>query len=223
MIDVHAQANAVARDLRTLQDDGGTIRIQSLAQEYPSGIDDVWDAVTSAERIPRWFLPVTGDLELGGRYQLEGQAGGEVLDCDPPADGTASYRVTWEYGGAVSWLMVRLTALADDRTSLAIEHSARAEDEPAGFWETYGPGATGVGWEGGLLGLALHLGTQAGSLTPDEAAAWALTDEGRSFYRATADAWAKAHVRSGADPDVAARAADQTFAFYTGQQGSPGE
>ena len=45
----------------------------------------MWDAVTSAERIPRWFLPISGDLRLGGRYQLEGNAGGEVLECAPPA------------------------------------------------------------------------------------------------------------------------------------------
>ena len=33
-----------------------------------AAIDDVWDACTNPERIPRWFLPVSGDLRLGGRY-----------------------------------------------------------------------------------------------------------------------------------------------------------
>jgi hypothetical protein len=39
---------------------------------YPASQSDLWDAVTNADRIPRWFLPVSGDLRLGGHYQLEG-------------------------------------------------------------------------------------------------------------------------------------------------------
>jgi hypothetical protein len=46
-------------------------------------VEDVWDAITSAERIPRRFLPVSGDLRLG-RYQLQGNAGGEITGCNPP-------------------------------------------------------------------------------------------------------------------------------------------
>lgn len=221
MIAVPAQIDAVTRELRTEQSDDDRLTVQTLTQQYPSGIDDVWDAVTSAERMPRWFLPISGDLRLGGRYQLEGQAGGEVLECTPPHEGAASYRVTWEFGGAVSWLRVTLAEVAPGRTSLRIEHTARAADVPEGFWELYGPGATGVGWDGGLLGLALHLGAQDATLSPADAAAWAATDNGRAFYRAAADSWADAHVRSGADPAQAAAAADQTYAFYTGTE--PGE
>ena len=57
------------------------------------------DAVTSAERIPRWFLPVSGRLELGGRYQLEGNAGGTIRRCERPSH----LGLTWELGGDVSW------------------------------------------------------------------------------------------------------------------------
>ena len=28
--------------------------------------------------------PISGDLRLGGRYQLQGNAGGEILVCEPP-------------------------------------------------------------------------------------------------------------------------------------------
>lgn len=216
MPDVNAQVEAVDRRLRAIDLDGAPANVQTLTQDYASDIDDVWDAVTSGERIPRWFLPISGDLRLGGRYQLEGNAGGEVLDCAPPSDGTAGYRVTWEFGGGVTWLAVRLTSLDDERTRVELEHTARAGDIPPGFWEQFGPGATGVGWDGGMLGLALHLAGDA-SLTPETAAEWAFTDEGRAFYRAAADAWGDAHVESGAEPDVAARAADATYAFYTGQ------
>src|SRR5699024_4285888 len=83
---------------------------QTLEQTYPAPLADVWAAVTTAERIQRWFLPVSGDLRPGGRYQFEGNAGGEILACEPPADGTAEVAVTWELMGAVSWVTLRLAA-----------------------------------------------------------------------------------------------------------------
>lgn len=215
MVDVRSQIGAVRRAMRTEEGDGGPLSVQSLQQRLPSPIDDVWAAVTDPERLPRWFAPVSGELRLGGRYQVEGNAGGEVLECDPPAEGTAGLRVTWEFGGTVSWLTVRLDADGEG-TLLEIEHSARVEDEPSEFWDTYGPGATGVGWDGGFLGLALHLGATAGSLSPAEAEEWAGTDEGRDFYRRSAEAWARADVASGTDPEVAARRAEATHAFFTG-------
>jgi len=215
MVDVQSQLAAVSRGIRTEDREGQPSHVQTLEQAYPAPIDDVWEAVTSADRIARWFLPVSGELKPGGRYQLEGNAGGEVLECVPPADGEASYRITWEFGGGVSWVTVRLAA-DGEQTRFELEHVARVADMPAEMWETYGPGATGVGWDGGLLGLALHLGGTEGSLSPAEAEAWAVTDEGRSFYRGSADGWAAAHVLSGADPQHAARNADATYGFYTG-------
>lgn len=217
MVDVSKQIEAVTRAMRTEDVDGEEILTQTLAQEYSAGIEDVWEAATSAERIARWFLPVSGELRLGGRYQLEGNAGGEILECAPPSDGRAEYRVTWEFGGGMSWVTVRLAEEGPERTRFELEHAARMADMPGDMWDMFGPGATGVGWDGGLLGLSLHLGAVEGSLSPAEAEAWAVTDEGKSFYRAAADGWAEAHVAAGADRETAARAADATFGFYTGQ------
>ncbi|WP_194396459.1 SRPBCC domain-containing protein [Microbacterium atlanticum] len=217
MVDVQAQVAAVTREIASDEIDGFPSRVQTLAQTYPSPIDDVWDAVTSAARIARWFLPVSGDLVLGGRYQFEGNAGGEIQECATPADGRAHYKATWEYGGGVTWLTVRLTAEGPEATRLELEHVARTDDVPDGFWETYGPGATGVGWDGGLLGLSLHLSGSGDGPTPAEAEAWALSNEGRAFYRAAADGWGAAHAADGTDAETARRAADNTYAFYTGQ------
>ncbi|HKP06779.1 MAG TPA: SRPBCC domain-containing protein [Microbacterium sp.] len=216
MVDVQAQLAAVTREIESEEVDGFPSHVQTLAQTYPSPIDDVWDAVTSAERIARWFQPISGDLMLGGRYQIEGNAGGEIQECAPPANGAAHYKATWEYGGGVTWLTVRLTAEGADATRFELEHIARTDDVPAEFWDLYGPGATGVGWDGGLLGLSLHL-TGGGGPKPEDAEAWAFTDEGRAFYRGAADAWGAAHAADGADPAAASRAADNTYAFYTGQ------
>ncbi|GAB3816374.1 SRPBCC domain-containing protein [Tessaracoccus terricola] len=216
MVDVIAQLGAVSRAVVTEERDGEPARVQSLEQTYPSPIEDVWEAVTHADRIERWFMPVEGELALGGRYQLLGNAGGTVLECTPPSDGSAGYRITWEFGGGMSWVSISLAGEGDS-TRLVLEHVAREADVPQEMWDTFGPGATGVGWDGGLLGLGLHLGATAGELSPADAEAWAGTDEGRQFYRGAADAWAAAHVVAGADAAVAARNADATYGFYTGQ------
>lgn len=216
MVDVQSQIDAVSRAMRTEEIDAAQSHVQVIAQEYPAGIAEVWDATTT-ERIARWFLPISGDLRVGGRYQLTGNAGGEVLSCTPPDGGTAGYRATWEFGGNISWITVRLTSPGPERTRLELEHTSRVDDIPAEMWETYGPGATGVGWDHGLLGLALHLGSLEGRITPEAAQEWALSEEGKAFARAAADRWADVHVAAGADREQAVRAADATFGFYTGQ------
>jgi len=51
MVDVPEQIAAVTRALRSEEVDGESSHVQTLVQEYPAGIDDVWDAATTAERI----------------------------------------------------------------------------------------------------------------------------------------------------------------------------
>lgn len=218
-MNVDAQIDAVTRGVATREADGEPSRVQTLSQTYRAPIADVWDAVTSAERIGRWFLPVTGDLRLGGRYALEGNASGTVESCDPPADGRAAYRVTWEFGGGVTWLTVRLSALDAEHTTLDLEHVARVADVPDELWQSFGPAGTGIGWDSGLLGLSLHLTDPASR--PDDPVAWTLTDEGRHFMRRSADAWAVEHARDGVDASAAAAAADATFNMYTGEGPAP--
>ena len=94
-------------------------------------------------------MPISGDLKVGGSYQLEGQAGGTVLTCDPPKNFTA----TWEFGGGVSWIDVSVSSDGPDRARLVIEHIAHVDDH----WDQFGPGAVGMGWDSMVLGLALHL------------------------------------------------------------------
>src|ERR1700712_3758023 len=105
MIDVTHQIEQVERRVgsRTLTD--GDARVLTISQAYDTTVDDLWDACTNPERIPRWFLPVSGDLRLHGHYQLEGNAGGTVEACDPPR----SFAATWEAGGDISWIEVRIT------------------------------------------------------------------------------------------------------------------
>ena len=128
MIDVSQQINAVRRQVGTRVLEAGEARTVTVSQSYASPIEDVWDACTNPERIPRWFLPISGDLRVGGRYQLEGNAGGTIERCDPPS----SFAATWEFGDQVSWIEVRLTAEPGARTLLALEHIAHVDDEVRG-------------------------------------------------------------------------------------------
>lgn len=209
MIDVKQQVNSVRRTLghRTLE--AGEARVSTISQVYDTGIDDLWEVVTRPERIERWFLPVTGELKEGGHYQIEGNAGGTVTSCDKPR----AYTATWEYGGDVSWIEVRLTPEADG-TRFELEHVAHVKDE---WWDQFGPTATGLGWDSGLLGLANHLADPATPRPEGEALmTWVASDEGKLFYRLTADAWAAAAVADGEDPAKAAGMADRGYAAYTG-------
>jgi len=85
MIDVTAQINAVQRTVGTRTWQAGEVRVVTISQTYPTDGADLWDACTNRERIPRWFLPITGDLVVGGTFQIEGNAGGTVFDAAPVA------------------------------------------------------------------------------------------------------------------------------------------
>lgn len=206
-IDPVATAGLVAREIRSGERDGTPTKIAVARRSYPTDRADLWEAVTSAERIGRWFLPVSGDLAVGGRYQLEGNAGGTVERCDAPA----AFDVTWEFGGSVSWLTVALTE-AGDGTVLELVHEAVV---PQDLWDQYGPGATGVGWDLALMGLGLHVADPASAIDPKAAEAWSLSSDGVAFARLAATGWADAAVADGDDPDGAHAAAERTVAFYT--------
>src|SRR5829696_9345065 len=95
---------------------GGDGHTVELARAYDAPVEDLWDACTRPERIVRWFLPVSGDLSPGGRYQLEGNAEGEILACEPPS----RLSVTWEYGGGISWVDVHLAPDGSGGTELRL-------------------------------------------------------------------------------------------------------
>lgn len=126
---------------------------------YDTTVDDVWDAITNAERIPRWFRPVSGDLHLDGRYQLEGNASGSITRCDPPEH----LALTWESGGSTSSVTVRLSPNARGGTQLQLQHASPSGGDADDLWKQFGPGAVGVGWDLALMGF--YTGVQR---TPEE-------------------------------------------------------
>lgn len=184
----------------------------TISQTYDAEVDDLWDACTNPERIPRWFLPVSGELRLGGRYQLEGHAGGTVERCDPPK----SFFATWEWDGTVSWIEVRVSPEADDKTRLEIDHIAHVDQQ----WEEFGPGAAGVGWDMILMGLTEHL-SGAPAVKPEDAMAWQASAEGHEFVKRSSELWYEANLAAGTDEAAARAAADRTTAAYTAPPETP--
>ena len=205
--DVDSHLGATERTVSSLERDGQPARAVTLSRSYATTLEDLWDAVTNGERIPRWFLPVSGELEVGGRYQLEGNAGGVITACERPSH----LALTWEFGGDVSWVEVRFSDDGAGRARLSLTHTALLSEH----WGEYGPGAVGVGWEAGLLGLALHV-AQPAEPKMDEIA-FATSPDGKAFITGSSEAWGQAAVGAGADPDGARAAAKRTTAFYTGE------
>jgi len=209
-IDVDHQINAVKRTLGTRTIDTGEAHVITISQSYDTDQDDLWDAVTNIERIPRWFLPISGDLTVGGAYQLEGQAGGTILTCDPPKNFTA----TWEYGGNVSWIDVSVSSDGPDRARLVLEHITDVDDE---IWREFGPGGVGMGWDSMLLGLALHLATGE-SVDPSFGQQWLGTEDGRRFLALSGGKWYAANVALGVDRAAARALADRCLKAYLGEE-----
>jgi uncharacterized protein YndB with AHSA1/START domain len=205
--------NAFGAESREVQDrtrDGQPVRVVIAARSYATDCGDLWRALTDAKRLLHWFAPVTGQLELGGRYQIEGNAGGSILKCDPPE----ALEMTWEFGGQMSWVRVFLAREARG-TRLTLEQLIPMDAASEDHWKQFGPAATGVGWDLSLLGLALHLDSGGQAIDPDENAAWMASDAGKAFMRSSADRWREAHVSAGEDPSVAEAMAIRTADFYT--------
>lgn len=209
MVDVTTQINAVQRTVGTRTWQAGEVRVVTVSRSYPTDAADLWDACTNKERIPRWFLPITGDLAVGGRYQFEGHVGGGVLSCDPPHAFTA----TWENGGQVSWIELRIIAEGPEAARLELDHIAPTDDEE--FWAQYGPSAVGMGWDGLLLGLGIHTSTGQ-AIDPSFGPEWIVSDEGRLFNRESGEAWCAADIASGTDPEQARAASARCIAAYVG-------
>jgi uncharacterized protein YndB with AHSA1/START domain len=202
--EVERLVGAVGREVETPDQSGGAARILRARRRYDVPHEDVWAALTEAERLSCWLAPVSGELRAGGRYRLQGAASGMIERCERGRRLSA----TWNSAGETGRIAVELTA-ADGGATLALEHVAHADPDR---WRAFGPGVVGVGWDLALLGLGRHLGAPAGADFVSNTQEWAFTDEGRTFVRQSASAWGEAAAVNGEDRlralEAAARAAD---------------
>jgi uncharacterized protein YndB with AHSA1/START domain len=201
MIDVASQLKAIHREVSKGPIENGESVNVLLRRGYDAPIEDVWDAMTDPDRVKRWFLPLSGDLRVGGAFQLEGNAGGEILTCEPPR----LLKVT--FGGPTSVVELRLSADGDDHTVLELEHTVPIEMAGSGAGALY----VGPGWDGALMGLGLFL---RGEAKGDPVAA-ANSPQAQEFSRQSVHAWVAAVESSGtADADEIAAATTISLAQF---------
>jgi uncharacterized protein YndB with AHSA1/START domain len=186
MTEIARHLTAIRRQVEQLPPADGSVERVSvqLRRDYDAPMEDVWSAVTQPGRIKRWFMPISGELRVGGSFQLEGNASGEILACEPPR----LLRVT--FGGPSSLVELRLIAKGESATMLELEHTVPIEMAQS----VAGALFVGPGWDGALMGLDIFLRGEA--IGDPTAAANSL--EAQEFSRQSALAWAAVVKASGA-------------------------
>jgi uncharacterized protein YndB with AHSA1/START domain len=183
MIDIASHLKAIHREVGNRSTSSGEVVCVSLRRSYNSPIEDVWDAVTNPERMQRWFLPISGDLRVGGSFQLEGNAGGDILKCEPPR------LLQLTFGGPTSLVELRLSTAGDSETILELEHTVPIEMAGSGAGALY----VGPGWDGAFMALGLFLD----GVVIDDPVAAGNSPQGQEFSRQSVYAWAAAIESSG--------------------------
>lgn len=188
MTDTASVINETDREIGSKQIAAGQARTAVLRRRYHASIEDVWDACTDPERLARWFMKVTGDLRLGGTFNLEGNASGEIVRCEP----ARLLAVTWVYGDhPVDEVELRLSPGEEGETVLELEHatvSETTEFEGLAYDAIFG---VGTGWDPAVWALDLYLRDE---LPEDLAERWRSGDfppEVEEFFSRSAEAWTR--------------------------------
>jgi len=107
-------------------------------ETYPTDIDDLWEAVTTRERLARWMADYSGDLRVGGTWQVASDDGGPwgsgvITACERPH----GFATTWHATGEEpTELVVRLEPAAGG-TRLVLEHTGIQSIFYGAGWQTY--------------------------------------------------------------------------------------
>jgi uncharacterized protein YndB with AHSA1/START domain len=100
--------------------------IVRMEDRYPTGIDDLWSALTDPSRLARWYGEVDGDLRLGGEFHVrisgEWEGTGRVDVCEPPRRLLLTMRDADPQPGQPDETVVEVRLTADaDQTILVFE------------------------------------------------------------------------------------------------------
>lgn len=201
-------ASNIRRQVASFNQDSKPMRKVVLSCDFAESKKVLWQSLIDPEKLSQWFQPVSGELRLGGRFQILDNAAGTVVSCQSGRN----LSITWEFAGDMSWVDVSLVELDNGSIRLSISHTMNFSEH----WTHYGPGATGVGWELSLYGLAFFL------LHPSEQKfdemEFVSSPTGRSVIEESSEGWAEAGIASGIEPNHAQQAAQRTTMFYTGAE-----
>jgi len=199
MFDLLLQLQAIHRTVSRRPGDAGELVSVQVHRTYEAAITDVWSALTDRTRLVRWMFPIEGELRVGGSFQFQGNAGGDIIACEPPR----LLRVT--YGGPTSVVEIRLTTRGKDTTELVLEHTVPIEIARS----VAGALFVGPGWDTGLVALDLHLrGTLA------DAAAFHKSREVQALGAGSVVAWSGPAASAGASDDEIAALRQAALAHF---------
>lgn len=161
----------------------GEARVAVFTRTYPTTVEDLWDACTNPDRLRRWYVPVSGDLRLGGSFQQTNMGTGTIVECDKPR----LLRVS--LGGGADEIEARISPGPQERTAvLEVQHATTLDSHNIGGQTFDAIFCMGGGYYPRLLALDLHL---RGALPEDyDSAAFHLNPDMRETIRRGSDAMA---------------------------------
>jgi uncharacterized protein YndB with AHSA1/START domain len=116
--------------------------------------EELWDALTSPERLARWLAPGTVGDGADSTVRLDfGEGGvvtGRVLHWEPPS----VLEFEWRFAGETESVVRFELSSSDEGTHLVLDHRALAAEHATGY---------GAGWEAYLASLSDHLEGRSGS------------------------------------------------------------
>lgn len=119
-----------------------------LVRDYPTDAADLWDAVTTPERVSRWFARVEGEFAVGQPFTLhfdDGTAQFDVVSCSPPAQA----EVRWKRADGASVVTVQVSSTGEGSSRLVLDHTALPLADAPQY---------GTGWHWHLAGLRAEVG-----------------------------------------------------------------
>jgi uncharacterized protein YndB with AHSA1/START domain len=138
----------------------------TFRRQYPVSVEELWEALTSPERLRRWLGKVTGDLRAGGCYRIDFAADGgdddpsdrttgTIRSCEPPR----LLLLSWDFDGEPTSLVRVAVSATEDGATLELEHSRLPHGQAGGY---------GAGWHAHLAELGrLVRGEPRGSWDDD--------------------------------------------------------
>ena len=113
-------------ELRHRRIPAGQARVAVFRRTYDAPIEDVWNACTDPDRLRRWYVPVSGDLRVGGRFEQARMGAGEILICEEPRFLKVSL------GKGADEIELRLSAGEGAATVLELQHATTIDQHDIG-------------------------------------------------------------------------------------------